>query len=126
MSAKFAIGEMTHFETAEDGSSIRLDMEDVSGRLVSLHLSLECLNRLIMTLPSMVRRALQVRHSDSSLRIVYPVAQFQVESAGDFETRILTLETPDGFSASFGLTEEQCREIATDRRCEVTRKLRAN
>jgi len=126
VSAEFAIGEMTRFETAEDGSSVRLDMEDVSGRSVSLHMPLECLNRLIMTLPGMVRRALQLRHRDPSLRIVYPVAQFQVELAGDFETHILTLETPDGFSASFGLTEEQCREIATDRRCESTRKLRAN
>ena len=94
--------------------------------LVSLHMPLECLNRLIMTLPAMVRGALQLRHRDPSLRIVYPVAQFQVKLAGDFETRILTLETPDGFSASFGLTEEQCREIATDCHCEIARKLRAN
>ena len=49
MSVEFAIGEMTRFETAEDGSSVRLDMEDVNGRLVSLHMLLKCLNRLIMT-----------------------------------------------------------------------------
>ena len=104
MSVEFAIGEMTRFETAEDGSSVRLDMEDVNGRLVSLHMPLKCLNRLIMTLPEIVRRALQAQHRDASLRIVYPVARFQLELAGDSETRILTLETPDGFSASFGLT----------------------
>ena len=59
MSVEFAIGEMTRFETAEDGSSVRLDMEDVNGRLVSLHMPLKCLNRLIMTLPEIVGRALQ-------------------------------------------------------------------
>jgi hypothetical protein len=117
---------MTRYETADDGSSIRLDMEDVSGGLVSLDIPVECLNRLIMTLPEMVRCALQRRHRDPSLRIVYPVARFQVELAHDFETRILSLETPDGFGVSFGLTEEQCREIATDRPCEGARKLRAN
>jgi len=117
---------MTRFETAEDGSSVRLDMEDVNGRLVSLHMPLKCLNRLIMTLPEIVRRALQAQHRDASVRIVYPVARFQLELAGDSETRILTLETPDGFSASFGLTEEQWREIGPDDHCEVTRKLRAN
>ena len=52
------------------------------------------------------------------------MARFQLELAGDSETRILTLETPDGFSASFGLTEEQCHEIGPDDHCEVTRKLR--
>jgi hypothetical protein len=126
VSVEFAIGEMTRFETAEDGSSVRLDMEDVNGRLVSLHMPLKCLNRLIMTLPEIVRRALQAQHRDASLRIVYPEAQFRLELAGDSETRILALETPDGFSASFGLTEEQCREIGPDDHCEVTRKLRAN
>jgi hypothetical protein len=119
VSVEFAIGEMTRFETAEDGSSVRLDMEDVNGRLVSLHMPLKCLNRLIMTLPEIVRRALQAQHRDASLRIVYPVSRFQLELAGDSETRILALETPDGFSASFGLTEEQCREIGADDHCEV-------
>ena len=79
MSVEFAIGEMTRFETAEDGSSVRLDMEDVNGRLVSLHMPLNCLNRLVMTLPEIVRRALQAQHRDPSLRIVYPVARFQLE-----------------------------------------------
>jgi hypothetical protein len=62
MSTEFAIGEMTCFETAEDGSSIRLDMEDVSGHLVSLQMPLECLNRLIMTLPGMVSWTALARH----------------------------------------------------------------
>lgn len=115
MSSEFAIGEMTCFETAEDGTSVRLDMEDVSGQPISLHMPLTCINRLIMTLPGVVMRALQRRHKDASLRVVYPVARFQVELAHDLETRILTLETPDGFSASFGLTEEQCNAIAFDR-----------
>ena len=126
MSVEFAIGEMTRFETAEDGLSVRLDMEDVNGRLVSLRMPLHCLNQLIITLPLMISRALQQQHHDASLRMVYPVARFRLELGADFETRILTLETPDGFSVSFGLTEEQCRDIADDDRCERAPKLRAN
>jgi hypothetical protein len=126
MSNEFAIAEMTCFETAADGSSVRLDMEDVGGRPLSLHMPLECLDRLMMTLPGRVGRALQQRHRDSTLRMVYPVQTFQVELAGDLETRILTLKTADGFSASFGLTEEQCREIAADRRDEIPPRRRAN
>ncbi len=114
MSAEFAIGEMTCFETAEDGSSVRLDMADVAGRPVSLHMPLECLNRLMMTLPTMLRRAVQQRKRDPSLRIVYPLQRLRMELGGDLETRILTLETPDGFSVSFGLTEAQWRAVGAD------------
>ena len=48
-----------------------------------------------MTLPGVARQALQLRHSDPSLRVVYPASQLRVELANDFKTRILTLETPD-------------------------------
>jgi hypothetical protein len=115
---EFDIDELTCFESAEDGSSVRLSMKDEVGRPLSLRMPLECLNQLMMTLPGIVRQAVQRRHRDPSLRIVYTLARFQVELADDSETRILTLETPDGFSVSFGLTEEQCREIAIDRRSE--------
>ncbi len=119
MGAEFEIAELTLFESAQDGTSVRLGMKDAAGRPLSLRMPLECLNQLMMTLPGIVRQAMQRRYRDPSLRIVYPVTQFQVELADDGETRILTLETPDGFSVSFGLTEAQCREIATDRRSEV-------
>ena len=74
----------------------------------------------------MVRQAVQQRHGDPTLRVVYPVAQFQVELASDFATRILTLETTDGFSASFGLTEAQCQEISADQRPAPSRRLPPN
>jgi hypothetical protein len=69
-------------------------MENASGRPLSLHMPLECLNRLAMTLPGMA----QQRHRDPTLRVVFPVAQFQVDLASDYATRILTPQTPDGFT----------------------------
>jgi hypothetical protein len=119
VSAEFAIGEMTVIEAAPDGSVVRLSMKDVVGRPVSLVLPFECLNQLIMTLPGVARKALQLQHGDPSLRVVYPASRSQLELANDLKTRILTLETPDGFSVSFGLTEAQCREIAADNDAEV-------
>lgn len=116
MGAEFEVDQMISFETAADGSSIRLSMKDASGDPVSVRMPLEYLNQLVMTLPGMVRQAVQRQHRDPSVRVVYPLARFQVELADDLETRILTLETLDGFSVSFGLSEEQCREIAADRR----------
>jgi hypothetical protein len=119
MAAEFDVDQMISFETAADGSSIRMRMKDASGDPVSVRMPLECLNQLVMTLPGMVRQAVQRRHRDPAVRVVYPLARFQVELADDLETRILTLETHDGFSVSFGLTEEQCREIAADRRNDL-------
>lgn len=116
MSASFAIGEMTSFETVDEGAAIRFNMEDVNGRPISLRVPLECLTQLIMTLPGMVQQAVQRRYQDPTLRIVYPVAEFRVELGNDLDTRILTLSTPDGFGASFGLSETQCREIGTGSR----------
>ncbi len=103
--------ELTCFEVAEDGGSFKMHLEDKFGRPASLSLPSVCLNRLMMTLPRMVTRALQRRHNDQSLRVVYPVDRYTVELSADLCTRILTLETPDGFNVSFSLSEEQCRDI---------------
>jgi hypothetical protein len=101
-------------------------MQDEAGQPLSLHMPLECLNRLVMTLPGMVRQAVQQRHRDPTLRVVYPVAQFELELASDYATRILTLATPDGFSASFGLTKEQCQQIAADERADPSPRVMPN
>ena len=69
MSAELALGEMTCFETAEDGSSVRLDTKAVDGRLLSVRMPLQRMNRLIMILPSTVTQAVQRRHSDPTLRV---------------------------------------------------------
>jgi hypothetical protein len=114
VSSEFAIGAMTCVEAAQDGSTVRVTMNDVAGRPISLVLPFQCLSELIMTLPGVARKALQLQHSDPSLRVVFPAALSRLELADDLKTRILTLETPDGFSVSFGLTETQCRAIGAD------------
>jgi hypothetical protein len=117
--------ELTCFEVAEDGSSFRMHLEDKAGRPASLSLPTECLNRLMMTLPGMVTRAVQRQHNDRSLRIVYPVDRLVIELGSDLRTRILTLETPDGFNVSFSLSEAQCNEIGgtESQATEIRRKV---
>jgi hypothetical protein len=115
--------ELTCFEVAEDGSSFRMHLEDKSGQPASLSLPTECLNRLMMTLPGMVTRAVQRQHNDRSLRIVYPVDRLVVELGSDLRTRIVTLETPDGFNVSFSLSEAQCLDIGgTEQRAAEIRR----
>ena len=56
------IDEMTCFETADDGSSIHLHMEDVGGRPVSLAMPIECLNGRHPGLGAAARRAMEDRY----------------------------------------------------------------
>ena len=108
------VRKLHRFETAEDGSSIELLVEDVAGRPASLSFPTECLTSLIMTLPAMVTSAIQQRRKDPTSRVVFPLEQFVIELGSDQATRILTLKTPDGFAVSFGLSEDQCRSMGCD------------
>jgi hypothetical protein len=58
----------------------------------------------MMTLPDIVRRSLQARYGDPSMRVVYPVGSWSLERSAVPGNVIVTLRTPDGFSVSFGLS----------------------
>jgi hypothetical protein len=112
MTTRIDIKCLARFETGEDGASISLLAEDVSGQPVRLTFPTEVLSSLIMTLPQMVTAAVQRRRNDPSARLVYPLAESQTELSTDLSTRILTLKTPDGFAVSFAVSDDQLREIA--------------
>ena len=111
MSENIDVGQLTFFETSVDGAAIKMHLEDAAGRAFSICFPLDCLQSLIMTLPNMVTSAVQRLYRDPTLRVTYPVAEFQLELGSDLSTRILTLATVDGFAVSFSLTAEQCQEI---------------
>src|ERR1700674_5058836 len=71
ISASIDIKSLSRFETAQDGESISLLAEDVSGRAVRLTFTTEILSSLVMTLPQMVTSAVQRRRNDPSARLVY-------------------------------------------------------
>ena len=84
---------------------------DEEGQAAALMLPAECLRALIMTLPDMMRRALRLQHGDPSLRLVYPVASWEIERSARPEIRIVTLRTSDGFHVSFAMTTRDLREM---------------
>jgi len=109
---------LTTFSVAPDGKSVAIGVADEEGRSAALTLPAECLKSLIMTLPDMMRRALRLQHDDPSLRLVYPVASWEIECSTRPELRIVTLRTSDGFHVSFGITTTDLREMSeagTDR-----------
>jgi hypothetical protein len=112
MITEIDIKGLARFETGENGASISLVAEDVSGRSFRLTFPTDVLSSLIMTLPQMLTAAIQCRRNDASARLVYPLAESRTELSTDLSTRILTLETPDGFTVSFAVSEDQFRELA--------------
>src|SRR3982074_1623482 len=112
MSTKIDIKGLARFETGDDGESISLVAEDVSGRSVRRTFPTDVLSSLIMTLPQMLTAAIQRRRNDPSARLVYPLAESRTELSTDLSTRILTLTTPDGFTVSFAVSDDQFRELA--------------
>ncbi|HEY2526651.1 MAG TPA: hypothetical protein VGJ20_01685 [Xanthobacteraceae bacterium] len=107
MNTSIDIRSLARFETGEDGSSISLVAEDISGYPVRLTFPTEVLSSLIITLPRMVTAAIQRRRNDPSARLVYPLAEATMELSTDLSTRILTLTTPDGFAVAFAVSESQ-------------------
>jgi hypothetical protein len=103
---------LTTFSVAADGSSVAIGVADEEGQAAALMLPAECLRALIMTLPDMMRRALRLQHDDPSLRLVYPLASWEIERSTHPEVRIVTLSTSDGFYVSFGMTPKDLREMS--------------
>lgn len=103
---------LTTFSVAPDGRSVAIGVADEEGQSAALMLPAECLKSLIMTLPDMMRRALRLQHGDPSLRLVYPVAGWEIEHSTRPEIRIVTLRTSDGFHVSFGIAAKDLREMS--------------
>jgi hypothetical protein len=81
-----------NFETATDGTAVRLLTEDIAGCTIGIIFAIETLPALLMTLPIMAASAVKRAHNDPTMRITYPTTDCQVElSPGNF--RILTIGT---------------------------------
>ena len=110
MATDIQVHRLINFETATDGTAVRLLVDDVAGRTVGIIFTIETLSALLMTLPTMATSAIKRAHNDPAMRIRYPATDFRIElSPGN--VRILTIGTPDGISVSFSLTEEFSQEL---------------
>jgi hypothetical protein len=57
-----------------------------------------------MTLPQLLSRALQAQHGDDSVRAVFPLSRWRIETAAGSRNYILTMMTSDGFEVAFSLS----------------------
>ena len=104
---------LTTCQVDPTGSSFRLGLEDIDGQPASVVLPVDCLRSLLMTLPSVIERALKARYRDDTLKVVYPMSAWSLEAAAGSDRMILTMRTPDGFRVSFALSPEDADGLAT-------------
>jgi hypothetical protein len=102
---------LTSCGVADDGDAISLGFVDAAGNPATVRLSLKQVGALVMTLPTLLQKALQTRYGDESLRYAYPLASWTVEQSTDQTQRMVTLQTEDGFSVCFAVPREQQSEL---------------
>jgi hypothetical protein len=116
---------LTTFDVASDGHSVSINVLDEQSDAGSLVLPTDCLGRLIMTLPEMMRQTLQRQNQgDCSLRLVYPADGWEVEQSEQPGLFILTLRAPGGFHVSFGVTRADLEGMSDIGGDAAHRKLR--
>jgi hypothetical protein len=98
------VATLTTCDVAPDGHYVRLHFEDTLGRPAALRLTSDRVQQLLMTVPGLLSRALQARHKDDSVRAVFPLHQWRLETAAGSKDFILTLITADGFEVAFSLS----------------------
>ena len=107
------IASLTTCEVSSDGCHVRLNFEDALGRPAALRLTNTGVQQLAMTLPQLLSRALQAQHGDDSVRAVFPLSRWRLESAAGSEEFILTMMTLDGFEVAFSLGASTIAEIGS-------------
>jgi hypothetical protein len=95
--------ELTSWGVLPGGTQICLDFIAIDGGTHRIVLPVDALSGLMMTLPRMLQSALDERFPGGSLRIVQPLAKWQLEQQEIEDGLILKLGTKDGFEVAFAL-----------------------
>src|SRR5215831_14690684 len=103
---------LTTYDVAFDGEHVRINVRDVSGQPAALVLPTASLSELMMTLPTILHKAIQRQHRDASLRLVYDLGAYAVERVAGEDKCIVTLQTPDGFEVSFAFPDADLANLA--------------
>ena len=103
---------LTDYIVDADGTTVRLNGRDDAGRDFSLRLSIDQVGSLMMTLPQILTQAVRTRYRDDSLRYVFGLGSWTLETTPDAAMLVLNLSTIDGFNASFGLSRSIMGDLA--------------
>src|SRR5215475_7287778 len=110
---KILTRRLTTCAVVKDGEAVRLDLQNEAGGPVSLEMSLEQAQSLVMTLPHLLSKAFQARAQNPKARFVFPTGRWAIETTAGAKCLLLTLTTTDGFEATYGFPISQCERMGS-------------
>jgi hypothetical protein len=106
---KICSSKLTTCGVTDDGEVVELGFLDSSSEAVSVQLSFDQAESLVMTLPHLLARALRRRTGLENARYVFRVGDWSIESTEEeHDCIILTLATVDAFEVSLAIPLETC------------------
>jgi hypothetical protein len=112
MPTKIRSQKLTTCHVAQDGANVSLEFIDSGGTAVTVELSIDQAEAVVMTLPHLLGHALRRQTGDEDARYVFGLRGWSIEGAeNNKDCLIVTLTTTGGFEACFGLPLEACRSL---------------
>jgi hypothetical protein len=105
--------KLTTWTVLPGGHHVSLGFSAVGGAMHRIVLPIEALTGLLMTLPRMVRSALDERFPGGSLRLVHPLGDWRLEQAEGDNGLILQLGTQDGFEVAFTVQDADAGSLGS-------------
>lgn len=105
--------QLTQCRVVEGGDEISLGLIAGNGEAVELKVSASDACAMAMTLPRLLKASIKEKYRDNSLRYVFPLDGWQVETASDGKQVIVTLTTGNGFEVSFASNPETGRSLGS-------------
>jgi hypothetical protein len=111
-SAQYINGEkLTSWSVLPGGEHVCLGFAAIGGETHRIVLPFDALTSLLMTVPRMLRSALNERFSDDTLRVVHPLGEWRLEESEGDNGVILNLGTRDGFEVSFAVPDQDAGSL---------------
>jgi hypothetical protein len=108
---KIVSNGLTTCGVLKNGQGITLGLLDESGDEITLQLSFDHAQAIVMTLPGLLTLALRSLTGEDSARYVFALNAWVIEQSNDRNGLVLTLGTPDGFKISFNIPVDACRSL---------------
>lgn len=108
---KIVSSHLTTCNVINNGDAVSLNLVNQAGHAVSVEMTVEQAQSVLMTLPQLLSNAFKARTGNEQTRYVFPMGEWSIEGTSDAKCLIVTLMTTDGFQVAFGMPFGDCQAL---------------